>query len=428
MEKMPNLRLRAATFLQNILEEKIFFSELKSQLRGEDLPFINMSVLTTLRHLTALKYVLSLFLHKKIPNKHRLAEYLLLLATCEILYMNTPDYAVINETVENIKKNCDKFLGGMANAVLRKIVAAKNTLTAECAKISPFPQTFKALLQGYTKQEISAIEEAIYNIPSLDISVKQDISQWQKTLQADLLPNGTLRIHNAANVETLPGYNQGAWWVQDVAASLPVSVLGDLKNKKVIDLCAAPGGKTAQLAAKGADVTALDISENRMLTLKKNMQRLNFSIKTKVTDALEYLQTSTEKYDIAVLDAPCSATGTFRRHPEVLHIKTTDDVNLQVNLQEQLLNSCERILKPFGILLYCVCSVCRKEGEEQIKNFLAAHPQFKLLPITEEDISLYGKWDISPTTSEGWLRTLPFMLKKQGGMDSFFICKMQRII
>ncbi|MBP5215066.1 MAG: RsmB/NOP family class I SAM-dependent RNA methyltransferase [Alphaproteobacteria bacterium] len=426
MEKRLNQRLRTAYVLQNILEEKIFFGELKKQIPPEELPFINMNVLTTLRHLTALKSFLSSLVRKKIPHKHRLAEYLLLAAISEILYLNTPDYAVINETVNDIKKHCDKFLAGMANAVLRKIAAEKENFKAKSRQISPFPKNFLPLLEGYEKAQISAIAESVNQISPLDISVKDDPTKWKKTLNSDLLPNGTLRLYEYPAVNSLPGYQQGAWWVQDVAASLPVAALGDLQGKKVIDLCAAPGGKTAQLAAKGAQVTALDISESRLQTLKENMQRLGFSqVISKLADAAQYLQNTAEQYDVVLLDAPCSASGTFRRHPEVLHIKTLQDAETQVALQQNLLNLCENALKPGGILLYCVCSICKKEGEEQIEKFLSTHSNFKLSPINEADISPYGKWEQPLISPKGWIRTLPFMQK---GMDSFFICKMQRII
>jgi 16S rRNA (cytosine967-C5)-methyltransferase len=230
-------------------------------------------------------------------------------------------------------------------------------------------------------------------------------------------------------VQTLPEYNSGQWWVQDVASSLPVMVISNIQDKKVIDLCAAPGGKTAQLASKRAVVTALDISENRAQTLKQNMQRLGFdNVKVLVADALEYMQNNSEKYDVILLDAPCSATGTFRRHPEILHIKNIEDVKEQENLQKQMLNLCSKILKKDGVLVYSVCSICKREGEMQIANFLQEHQDFKRMKIDIEDISLFGKWEDNLINENGEIRTLPYYLKSQKGMDSFFICKMQRII
>lgn len=423
---MANPRLNSIKIVQRILEDKSFFGDLKKQIPEKDLPFCNMLVLTVLRHLPALQHILNKYLNKKIPNKHRLAQYLLLGAIAEILYMETAEYAVINETVKNVRNTCDKFLGGMANAILRKVCEQKAELLKMASKISPFPESFMPVLEGYSSEQITECANYVNTQPALDISVKQNPRQWVQKMEAQLLPNGSLRIESRSKIQNLPEYNAGEWWVQDVAASLPVMVMGDIKGKKVIDLCAAPGGKTAQLLANGAEVTALDISETRMNTLIQNMQRLKFNnLKTQVTDALEYLRDADDEFDAILLDAPCSATGTFRRHPEFLHIKTKQDVEEQVRLQKALLESCANILKIGGILVYSVCSISKAEGELQITAFLKNNPQFKLLPIDADEISPHGKWQNQLITAEGTIRTLPYY---QNGMDSFFICKMQRII
>lgn len=423
---MVNPRLQSAKILQKVLEEKVFFGDLKKNIPEKDLPFCNMLILTVLRRFTALKHILDGYLSKKIPHKHCLAEYLLLGAIAEILYMQTAEYAVINETVKNIRTACDKFLGGLANAVLRKVCAQKQELLQAAETISPFPKSFLSILEGYSADEIQQIAAVVSAIPALDISVKNNPPQWAEKFKAQVLPNGSLRLYNQPKIQLLPQYNDGAWWVQDVAASLPVAVMGDILGKEVIDLCAAPGGKTAQLAARGAKVTALDISATRLETLKQNMHRLGFDgVKTLAADALEYLRNPPQKFDVVLLDAPCSATGIFRRHPEVLHIKSLQDVKEQANLQKLLLESCGNALKIGGILVYCVCSISKEEGEKQIAGFLNNCPQFKIVPIEESVISAYGQWKNQLITPEGTVRTLPYY---QDGMDSFFICKMQRII
>lgn len=421
-----NPRLNSAKIIQKILEEKVFFGDLKKQIPEKDLPFCNMLILTVLRRLTALRRILHGFLSKKIPNKHRLAEYLLLSAIAEILYMQTAEYAVINETVKNIRNTCDKFLGGLANAVLRKVCAQKNELQQTAEKISPLPDSFVELLAGYEAAQIQQIGVSVIEQPPLDITAKGDVTALAQKMNADILPNGSLRLYDAPKVQQLPEYNAGTWWVQDVAASLPVLAMGEIAGKKVIDLCAAPGGKTAQLCAKGADVTALDISEVRLETLRQNMHRLGFDkVKTQAIDALEYLRSTPEHFDAILLDAPCSATGTFRRHPEVLHIKNIQDAVEQAALQKELLDACENVLKIGGILLYSVCSISQIEGEKQIAEFLRNHSNYKLVPITETDI---GTWDDTLILTDGTVRTLPYYAGTQKGMDSFFICKMQRII
>lgn len=423
---MANPRLLCAKIAQQILEEKIFFGDLKKQIPEKDLPFCNMLILTMLRRLQAVRHILNKFLSKKIPHKHRLAEYLLWEAITEILYMQTAEYAVINETVKAIRSSCDKFLGGLANAVLRKVCIQKDTLRKEAEKISALPNTFKEILRDYTADEISQIEQSVSTIPALNITVKSDPQKWAEELKADILPNGSLLLYNPPKVQTLPEYNAGEWWVQDAAASLPVMVMGDIKGKKVIDLCAAPGGKTAQLAARGAEVTALDISAERLEVLRQNMLRLGFNnIKTIATDALKFLRESPPEFDAILLDAPCSATGTFRRHPEVLHIKTVNDVKEQTALQKSLLEACSTGLKVGGILVYSVCSISKEEGEKQIAAFLQTNKNFRLIKINETEISTYGQWDKSLILPDGTIRTLPHY---QNGMDSFFICKLQRII
>ncbi len=423
---MANPRLLSAKIIQKILEEKIFFGDLKKQIPEKDLPFCNMLILTLLRRLEAIRHILKGYLNKKIPHKHRLAEYLLWGAITEILYMQTAEYAVINETVKNIRNNCDKFLGGLANAVLRKVCTQKEALRQKAENFATLPNTFKEILHGYTAEEIARIERSVLSIPALDLTVKSAPSEWAQKLSAELLPSGSLRLHNPPKVQTLPEYNAGEWWVQDAAAALPVMALGDIKGKKVIDLCAAPGGKTAQLAARGAEVTALDIAAERIEILRQNMQRLGFDhIETKVADALEYLRESPQKFDAILLDAPCSATGTFRRHPEVLHIKTRNDVSEQAALQKSLLESCADGLEVGGILVYSVCSISKDEGENQIAAFLQTNKNFRQIKITADEISACGEWDAPLLLPDGSIRTMPYY---HGGMDSFFICKLQRII
>ena len=423
---MANQRLISARIIQKILEEKIFFGDLKKQIPEKDLPFCNMLILTALRRLTAIRIILRGFLQKKIPNKHRLAEYLLINAITEILYMETAEYAVINETVKNIRNTCDKFLGGLANAILRKVCQQKDELRQKADTIPPIPDSFAEILAGYDTVQIKQIGDSIFNLPALDITVKSDPQSWVKKLGAELLPNGSLRIYEAPKVQQLPEYASGEWWVQDVAAALPVAAIGDIAGKKVVDLCAAPGGKTAQLRAKGATVTALDISASRLETLQQNMRRLGFTdIKTQNIDALDYLQNGSAQFDAVLLDAPCSATGTFRRHPEVLHIKTAQDVDEQAALQKKLLEACQNILKVGGTLIYSVCSIAQAEGERQIDDFLQSHRNFKLVPITSAEIAPYGDFADNLISADGTIRTLPYY---QNGMDSFFICKLQRII
>ena len=426
---MNNPRVEAAGIVQTILEDKVFFGDIKQQIAEENRPFINMLVLTGLRYWPGLNDILRNFLHKKIPHKHRAAQYLLLLAIAELLLLHTPPYAVINESVKNIRQVSDKFLAALANAVLRKIAADSEHWQQYLRQNIRLPETFLPILTGYDNTQIARIADGIPQQPPLDLTVKENPPLWAEKLQAELLPNGSLRLQEATAVTELPGYNDGAWWVQDAAAALAVQTMDNLRGQKVLDLCAAPGGKTAQLAAAGAEVTALDISSARLGKLTQNMQRLGFNgVKTIAIDALDFMANTDETYDTVLLDAPCSATGTLRRHPEVMYLKTTSDVQTQCQIQRQMLEKCSRIVRIGGTLVYSVCSLAQAEGEEQIRQFLATNKNFKLIPVTVAQISPYGTWPDNLITAEGFIRTLPSYLPTQNGMDGFFICKMQRII
>ncbi len=427
---MQNPRIISAKILQAILENKVFFSDLKQDVEEENRAFVNMLVLSTLRNLVPLKKTLTNFLQKKIAHKNRVVEYLLLLAIEELLEMNTPDYAVLDTAVKNIRKQSDMFLANMANAVLRNICRNLQQVKSDFFKMNKMPLSFKELLQGYDKEQIQRISRSIGQIATIDLSVKNHPLEWAKKLDAKLLPNGSLRLINREKISSLEGYDQGSWWIQDVAASLPALLAGNLSGKIVADLCAAPGGKTAQLALTAKKVYAFDISALRLERLKENMLRLDLADKIEVinTDSSQYFQDNSElKFDAILLDAPCSATGTFRRHPEVLHIKTIDDVKSQVQTQKELLKAAANALKPQGILVYSVCSITKKEGEEQIQNFLAENQNFKIIPITRAEVSPFGIWSDNFILKNGTVRTLPYYEQNIGGMDAFFVCKLQKI-
>lgn len=427
---MLNPRILSADILQKVLEEKIFFSELKKSVPESERAFVNQIVLGTLRNLRPLEVILSGYLKKKIAHKNRIVKYLLLSAIYELSEMNTPDYAVIDSTVKNVKLKSDSFLAGMANAILRNVCRDLHKIKSDMIKINKIPSEFRLVLQGYDNEQIRKIGESIGNIVPVDLSVKENHRQWAEKLNADILPNGTLRLKQGGKIAELSGFDQGKWWVQDVAASLPAIVAGNLNGKIVADLCAAPGGKTAQLALVADKVFAFDISALRLKKMRENMERLGLSEKIEMinADAAQYLMDNPKvKYDMILLDAPCSATGTFRRHPEVLHIKTIEDVKEQVNEQKKLLNAAAVALKKGGILIYSVCSIAKAEGEKQVAEFLSQNKDFKIVPIVEKEISRFGSWNDNFIDVNGAIRTLPFYEQNIGGMDAFFICKLQKI-
>lgn len=380
--------------------------------------FVRMLLMTALRHLNHLEQVISRLSSQKKPKP--VIKNALLLGATEILYMDSPDYAVINSYVNIIKKQTDKFKAGFVNAILRNI--SRNKTELQKNDKNPFfsPDFRKILRHDYSDNTIDLIEQSCLGEPSLDITVNNPSSAV--CAMGTFLPLGTLRLNNKGKIENLPDYTKGFWWVQDFSSALPVKMLDNIKGKKVLDLCAAPGGKTAQLLANGAKATALDISKERLQTLQKNLKRLNLQAdKIICADALEYLSKTTEKFDIILLDAPCSATGTLRRHPEVAHIKTSADIDSQCLLQQKLLNLVPNALNQGGYLMYCTCSLCHKEGELQINNFLSSHPEFKIINLSSklpDELKILAD-------SQGFIRVLPHYMQTYGYADGFFAACLQ---
>jgi len=255
-----------------------------------------------------------------------------------------------------------------------------------------------------------------------DISIKNQNEEnyWAGELDASVLPTGSLRRSGGGNVTDLKGFDDGAWWVQDASAALPAKVLGDISGKTVIDLCAAPGGKTAQLAAGGAQVIAVDRSAKRLATLKENMDRLQLADHVEVVASDGGVWQPPAPVDVVLLDAPCTATGMIRRHPDVMHLKGERDLAQLCDLQSRLLNNAAAMVKAGGMLVYCTCSLQKAEGEQQINTFLLSHSDFERKPISAREIG--GLEDL--VTADGDLRVLPYHLAPQGGMDGFYVARL----
>lgn len=424
-----NVRQQCVEILEQMLENKTFLGDARNRVEVQHRSFANMLLLTALRRLEALRQILDKFLHKKIPEKDKKIYYVLLLGGAEILYLNTPEYAAINEYVNIAKKYTNRFGAGMVNAVLRQINVQKENLNTVFKEVC-FPESFKKVLaKDYTKEQIAEMEKTVELEPPLDISSKQHPEVWAKKLNGVLLANGTVRLSSANRITELAGFDEGQWWVQDLAASLPILLLGNIKNKKALDLCAAPGGKTAQLLAAGAKVMAVDADAVRMERLKENLKRLYLedNLQTIVSDAVLFLNNCREEFDVIVVDAPCSATGTFRRHPEILHNKTLADVKEQSAKQKIFLQAAAKKLKSGGKLLFCTCSIAKDEGEYQIENFLKANPDFVLCPADVEILQQYDGIKLDENIiDKGVLRTLPYYMKNIGGMDAFFAACLQK--
>ena len=420
---MADPREIATEILHQIITQKDTSSlQTLEQTADTEHGFIKMLTLTTLRRHVFLRHVMRQFIKKKLPAKASFADSAIETGACELLFMDTPDYAIINSYVNLIKKHCDKFIAGLANAVLRRIAADKDILLKH-NRNEVFPDSFLEILNNsYSKETISQLQTSALQEPALTISVKTNPQYWAEKFGGQWIEDNTITLPNSGKIQSLEGFAEGHWWVQDYAASLAVSTLPDLKGKRVLDLCAAPGGKTAQLINKGALVTSLDNSQQRLNTLRQNMERLHFAPEKIIcADALHYLQDfSDTPFDVILLDAPCSATGIFRRHPEVLHLKTKFDVLRQAELQKQILEHISKALAPQGTLIYCTCSIAKEEGEKQISNFLTTHDEFKISPLTSEKFPAI-------ITPEGFIRTLPFHLVSYGGCDAFFIARLTKV-
>ncbi len=287
-----------------------------------------------------------------------------------------------------------------------------STLSKRAATLPEIP-TLPDAVQMRWGDRAPAIASGLATPPPLDLALRKpnETAAWANRLAADSHAPGHLRLPRGAAVETIEGYADGAWWVQDFAASLPVRLLGEGGGKHVLDLCAAPGGKTMQLAAAGWNVTALDQSKRRLGVLKDNLKRTKLTASTVRADALVW--EPKHRFDAILLDAPCTATGTCRRHPDVLHRIGAGDISAQAQLQAKLLERAAEWLKPGGTLVYAVCSLEQEEGEAQAAN-VALTPA----PITADELPA----GLQPTP-EGWLRTHPGLMREEGGMDGFFMAR-----
>jgi 16S rRNA (cytosine967-C5)-methyltransferase len=289
---------------------------------------------------------------------------------------------------------------------------------------------------AYGPEQATAMAAALLAEPPLDFTVKdpQAATHWAQLLHAEVLPGNTLRraIHQedqqedgagSARIDALPGFAEGAWWIQDFAAGLPVQLLGSITGRRVLDLCAAPGGKTAQLAAGGAEVTAIDRSEDRLRRLRENLARLGLSAETHAADAAGWGGAEGNDggdFDIVLLDAPCSATGTLRRHPDVAWLKEPRDVAKLAAAQDRLLDAAIRLARPGGTVLYCVCSLQPEEGPDRIEAALARHAGIARQPFSGGEA--FGLGEL--LTPAGDLRTLPCHLATRGGMDGFYAARL----
>ena len=376
---------------------------------------------TTLRRLGQIRQVLASYMKKPLAPKFSHASCILYTASAQILFMDVPDHSAIDLAVAQLRVQRKlHHLSGMANAVLRKVVSAKQQVeeSTDAGRVNTPKWLWQIWAKDYGKDVADKIAEAHLHEAALDVSLKTAECQ----LEGAVLPTGSRRLDAGyGRIEDLAGYEQGEWWVQDVAASLPVKLLGDVEMQKIADLCAAPGGKTLQLAAGNASVTAVDISERRLMRVEENLQRVGLEADVVCADVLDWQPD--EHFDGLLLDAPCSATGTIRRHPDALYLKKSSDIDSLCKLQKKLLAKAATVVKPGGVLVYCTCSLQKREGELQIETFLAENENYERLPVSSQDVD--GMDHL--INENGDLRTLPFHHAGSGvGMDGFFVSRLRR--
>lgn len=394
-------------------------------LSDRDRALMRHLVATILRRLGTLGHVLSRLLDRGVPTDAPRAQSALLIGAAQILMMDVPDHAAVDLSVRLVQadRRAAKY-AGLVNAVLRRCAREGQPLIDEVkSQMLDLPQWLvQRWIAAYGEDQTRAMATALSFEPSLDVTVKSNPQDWATRLHGEVLPTGSVRslIHGA--VTMLPGFDEGQWWVQDAAAAIPARLFGDIAGKSIADFCAAPGGKTAQLVHAGANVTSIDRSPNRVDRLKDNLARLSLDAKTAVADATEWQPD--ELFDGILIDAPCSATGTIRRHPDVAWLKQEADIGVLSALQMRLLQKAVTLLKPGGTLVYCTCSLEPEEGEHAVSALLASDSSVRRVPIRKDEVS--GLSEI--LTLEGDIRTLPSHLPhddpRLGGLDGFYAARL----
>jgi 16S rRNA (cytosine967-C5)-methyltransferase len=380
---------------------------------------------TALRRHGEVHALLDRLIEKK-PPRSRDFFHVLEIAVTQVLFMQVADHASVSLAIDQVAADPKiRHLKGLANAVLRRIARERDALIAyiDSARLDAPEWLWDRWVATYGQDTARAIAEAHLAEPALDVSVKDDPAGWAAKLGGAITATGSVRLADAGSVEALTGYGDGAWWVQDMAATIPATLLGDVSGKRVADLCAAPGGKTAQLAAAGAVVTALDISANRLKRLSANLDRLHLSAETVAANLLDWQPA--EPFDCVLLDAPCSSTGTIRRHPDVAWLKTPEDIVALAGVQARMIDRAAALLKPGGVLVYCTCSLEPEEGEAQLAGALARNG-LTLRPVAAAEVGGLA----AAITPQGTIRTLPCHDAGAGvapGMDGFFVMRLTRV-
>jgi 16S rRNA (cytosine967-C5)-methyltransferase len=428
-------RIAAAAILADILQgghrlDACFSAHaVPSRLTGldtRDVALTRSIVTVALRRLGVIRYALAELLEKGLPRQAGRLEQTLIVAAAQLLFLDSAaDHAAVDLAVRAARfEPKSAGFASLVNGVLRNLLRRREEFLDVAAKgdhDAP-PWLAQRWRQRYGVETAQAIIAAQMREPPLDLTVKSDPENWATRLDGVALPTGSVRLRRRDAIADLPGYAEGAWWVQDAAAALPARLLNVQPGERVLDMCAAPGGKTAQLAQAGADVVALDRSAERLKVLAVNLERLSLRADIAVGDAAGY---QASPFDAILLDAPCSATGTIRRHPDVAWTKKPGDIETLAALQGKMLSRAAALTRPGGRIVYCTCSLEPEEGETQIAHFLRRNPEFQRNPLTPADCA--PAEFVSP---DGDLRTLPSFWPdadpRLSGVDGFFAARLVR--
>jgi len=417
--------LRRARPLDELLDGKGAHVGL-AHLAERDRALVRRIVAGVLRRLGSLRHLVGAFLDRGLPRDAPRAETALLIGAAQIVLLGGPAHAAVDLSVRIVQadRRAARY-AGLINAVLRRIAREGAARFAELDLALDTPEwLMRRWSEAYGADTARAIAAANATEPALDLTVRHDPTEWADKLRGRVLPTGSVRTLPHGPVPLMPGFGEGAWWVQDAAAALPARLLGDVGGASVADLCAAPGGKTLQLAHAGARVTAVDRSEPRLARLRENLARCNLAADVVAADAAEW---SGGPFDAVLVDAPCSSTGTIRRHPDIAWLKRSADLAALTALQRRLLERAIALTRAGGTIVFCTCSLEPEEGEQIAAGVLADHPEVRRKPISPHEINDLGDL-ITPT---GDLRTLPCHMAdsdpRMAGLDGFYATRLERI-
>ena len=387
-----------------------------------DKAFVKNLIMVSIRNRGTIEFILNKYLARPLPKKKIAIKAILIMGIAQIIYLRTENYAAVNSSVNFFIGPLKKWRS-LANAILRKITLkeAENKNFYERKKNVP-SWLFENWIKQYGDKKTEKIIKSIMIEPYIDLKIKKDFGLWKNKIKGLNIFNNTIRVNKVGDLIRLDGYSEGAWWVQNIASQLPVMLFNDIKDKEVIDLCAAPGGKTAQLLSQGAKVIALDVSKKKIALLFNNIKRLNLSDNLDIINKDIRDWKPINKTDYLLLDVPCSATGTVRKNPDVIWNKKQEDIVRLSIVQKELLEQAINMVRKDGIIIYCNCSMQKEEGEEVI-DYILKGKKVVLDPISDIEVPNYPK-DI---IDKGLIRTLPYMLEEKGGMDGFFVARLIKI-